>query len=62
MNLMRIARWIFVMLFLFVALSSAEDSGQLLMVDHYVRVKSTVPVCCVSGIKNKEDHVEPLPR
>jgi pimeloyl-ACP methyl ester carboxylesterase len=43
MNLMQIARWIFVMLFLFVALSSAKDSGQLLTVDHYVRVKSAVP-------------------
>jgi len=44
MNLMQIARWIFVMLFLFVALSFAEDSGQLATVAHYVRVKSTVPV------------------
>jgi len=43
MNLMQIARWIFVMLFLFVALSFAEDSGQLATVAHYVRVKSTVP-------------------
>jgi len=43
MNFMRIAGWILVMLFLFVALSSAEDTGQLVTVDHYVRVKSTVP-------------------
>jgi pimeloyl-ACP methyl ester carboxylesterase len=43
MNPTQIARWVFVLLFLFVAISFAEENGQFLTIDHYVRVKSSVP-------------------
>jgi pimeloyl-ACP methyl ester carboxylesterase len=43
MNPTQIGRWVFVPLFLFVAISFAEENGQFLTIDHYVRVKSSVP-------------------
>jgi pimeloyl-ACP methyl ester carboxylesterase len=43
MNPIQSPRWVFLTLFLFAASSFAEENGQLLTVDHYVRVKSAVP-------------------
>src|SRR2546426_1131331 len=43
MNRRQIARFISVIVFLFVSLSFAEESDQPVTVDHYVRVKSAVP-------------------